>query len=51
MYEASLILVFGPESALPGLLEPAQSTKLDWSQRVIVLFDSILDSHDLAGFV
>ncbi len=50
MGDASLFLVSGPESALPGLLELAQSTSLDWSKRAIVLFDSRLDSHDLAGF-
>jgi len=50
MDAASLILVSGPESALPALLELAHSTGLDWSKRAIVLFDSHLDSHDLAAF-
>lgn len=50
MGAASLFLVSGPGSALPALLELAHSTGLDWSKRAIVLFDSHLDSHDLAAF-
>jgi len=50
MDEASLILVSGPEPALPALLELAHSAGLDWSKRAIVLFDSHLDSNDLAAF-
>ncbi len=48
--DAPLLLVSGPEAALPALLELALSSGLDWSNRALVLFDSQLDSHDLTAF-
>ncbi len=50
MGDASLVLVSGPEAALPALLDLALSSELDWSKRAIVLFDSHLDSDDLVAF-
>jgi predicted short-subunit dehydrogenase-like oxidoreductase (DUF2520 family) len=50
MGAAPLLLVSGPDAALPSLLDLARNAALDWDNRAIVLVDTRLDSMDLAEF-
>ncbi len=47
MGAASLLLVSGPDSSFPSLLDLARSSDLGWKKRSLVLLDSRLDSKDL----
>ncbi len=50
MGAASLLLVSGPDAAIPSLLDLARTSELDWQKRALVLLDTRLDSNDLAEF-
>lgn len=46
--QAELILITGPESAFPSLLQLALDSGIDWNGRTAVLLDSRRDASDLA---
>lgn len=50
MAAASMLLVSGPDAAMPSLLELARNSDLDWQKRALVLIDTRLDSKDIADF-
>jgi predicted short-subunit dehydrogenase-like oxidoreductase (DUF2520 family) len=50
MEAASLLLISGPDSAIPSLLELARTAAVDWNKRALVLLDTRLDSQDLKDF-
>ena len=47
---ASLLLVSGPEEALPSLLALARGAEWEWKNKALVLLDTRLESKDLAEF-
>jgi hypothetical protein len=47
---ASLLLVSGPEEAIPSLLALARGAEWEWKNKALVLLDTRLESKDLAEF-